>query len=175
MTLLSQTPPLPTFELPDTSGAPHRPGDAPVTVVVFTSNRCPFALAWHDRLIAVARDYADAGARVLLVNANAPEVQIQDSYEAMQERFAAEDWGPVPYLRDENQEVARAFGAETTPDVFVLDAELRLRYRGAPDADCEEPVENAAWLREAIDDVLAGREVQRTNTFSVGCPIKWRS
>jgi hypothetical protein len=172
VTALAQT--APTFELPDTAGAAHRPGDAPVTVVVFTSNRCPFALAWHERIIQAARDYAPRGVRFLAINPNAAEVQPQDSHEEMIERYAREDWGPVPYLRDESQEVARAFGAETTPDLFVLDAELRLRFRGAPDADCEEPGENAAWLRAAIDAVLEGREPDSTNTFSTGCPIKWR-
>jgi hypothetical protein len=164
----------PTFALPDTSGVVHAPGGAPATVVFFTSNRCPFALAWHERILQAARDYEERGVRFFAINANAPEVQAEDSLPEMQRRYAAEDWGPVPYLRDESQDVARAFAAETTPDLFVLDEELRLRYRGAPDGDCEDPAENAAWLREAIDAVLDGREMVRSNTFSVGCPIKWR-
>jgi protein-disulfide isomerase len=172
MTAIAQA--APTFALPDTTGAMHEPGQAPVTVVFFTSNRCPFALAWHDRIIQAARDYEASGVRFLAINANAAEVQAQDSLQEMQQRYAVEDWGPVPYLRDESQDVARAFAAETTPDIFVLDDELRLRYRGAPDEDCEEPAQNAAWLREAIDAVLDGRDVPRSNTFSVGCPIKWR-
>ncbi|MEA2417905.1 MAG: hypothetical protein QOE60_111, partial [Thermoleophilaceae bacterium] len=81
---------------------------------------------------------------------------------------------PHPYLRDESQEVARAYGAKTTPDVFLLDAALRLRYRGAPDADHRDPEQAAAWLREAIDAVLAGNEPQRPETDPVGCSIKWR-
>jgi len=164
----------PPFDLPDTEGQTHGLTGAPATVVFFTSNRCPYALAWHDRLIQAARDYQARGVRFLAINANAQEIQAEDSYEAMQQRYASEDWSPVPYLRDETQDVARAYAAETTPDVYVLDAESRLRYRGAPDADCEEPSEDARWLREALDAVLDGRDLEPSGSFSVGCPIKWR-
>ena len=80
----------------------------------------------------------------------------------------------MPYLRDETQEVARAFGAKTTPDVFVLDGEGRLRYRGAPDADHGDPSLNAAWLREALDALRAGDDPARPETEPVGCSVKWR-
>ena len=162
------------FSLPDTDGAEHSPGDAPATVVVFTCNHCPYALAWHDRILDAARDYADRGVRVLLVNPNDAERYPGDSFEAMKERVAGDGGWPAPYLRDESQEVARAYDAKTTPDVFVLDAELQLRYRGAPDADSGDPGLDAAWLRAALDDVLAGSPVQRAETKPVGCSIKWR-
>jgi hypothetical protein len=87
---------------------------------------------------------------------------------------AEEDW-PLPYLHDADQDVARAFGARTTPDVFVVDSEQRLRYRGAPDADYSDPAQRADWLREALDDLLAGREVRRPQTEPVGCSVKWRA
>jgi hypothetical protein len=164
-----------TFSLPTADGGTHSPTPGQVLVVVFTSNRCPFALAWHDRLLQVGRDYAPRGVELVMINSNAAEIQPQDSMESMRERYAHEDWGPVPYLRDEDQSIARAFDAHTTPDVFVLDAERRLRYRGAPDADCEEESEGAAWLRGALDAVLDGREVAAGNSFAVGCPIKWRA
>jgi peroxiredoxin len=165
------------FELPDTEGISHRlagDGQAGPTVVVFTCNHCPYALAWHDRILDAARDYQPRGVRFLAVNPNDASRYPADSYEAMQQRVADEDW-PLPYLRDESQEVARAFGARTTPDVFVLDGEGRLRYRGAPDADYSDSSQNAAWLREALDDVLAGREVSRPETEPVGCSVKWKS
>jgi peroxiredoxin len=166
----------PDFELPDTGGSAWTVGDdngAPATVVVFTCNHCPYALAWHDRIAQVARDYADRGVRVLAINANDATRYPRDSYDAMRERVAAEDW-PMPYLHDERQDVARAYGAKTTPDVFVLDSQRRLRYRGAPDADYDDPSENAAWLREALDAVLAGQEPGRAETKPVGCSIKWK-
>ena len=167
--------PVPQFELPDTEGGhwSTSDGDAPATVVVFTCNHCPYALAWHDRIVQAARDYGDRGVRFLAINSNDADRYPRDSYEAMRERTAAEDW-PMPYLRDETQEVARAYGAKTTPDVFVLDAARRLRYRGAPDADYDDPTQRAAWLRAALDEVLAGRQPSQAETQPVGCSIKWK-
>jgi hypothetical protein len=112
----------PDFRLPDTDGTQHSPDG--VTAVVFTCNHCPYALAWHERLLAVAADYAHRGVRTLLINPNDAERYPRDSFAAMRERVAAEGPWPAPYLRDEDQSVARAFGAQTTPDVFVLDADL---------------------------------------------------
>jgi peroxiredoxin len=167
--------PAPSFELPDTDGARHAldGGDA-ATVVVFTCNHCPYALAWHDRLVAVARDYAGRGVRMLAINSNDAESYPRDSYEAMQERVRREGGWPMPYLHDESQDVAHAYGAQTTPDVFVIAPDGRVAYRGAPDADSGDPALDAAWLREALDDVLAGRPVRRAQTRPVGCSIKWR-
>ena len=161
----------PSFSLPDTGGATHSPEG--VTAVVFTCNHCPYALAWHDRLLDVARDYGRRGVHVLLVNPNDAERYPRDSFEAMRERVEAEGGWPSPYLRDESQEVARAFGAKTTPDVFVLDGDGVLRYRGAPDADYEDPAQGAAWLRGALDAVLEGREPDPAETEPVGCSVKW--
>ena len=166
----------PHFSLPDTDGNQHAVGDADdaaAVVVVFTCNHCPYALAWHERIMQVARDYGQRGVRFLAVNPNDAERYPADSYEAMQRRVAAEDW-PMPYLHDAAQEVARAFGARTTPDIFVLDAGGRVVYRGAPDADHGDPSLDAAWLREALDDVLAGRPVRRPQTEPVGCSVKWK-
>ena len=165
----------PDFTLPDTDGAEHSlSGGAQATVVVFTCNHCPYALAWHDRIAAAAGDYADRGVRFLAVNPNDAERYPADSYDAMKQRVAQEGGWPLPYLRDESQEVGRAYGAETTPDVFVIDSEGRLRYRGAPDADYRDPSQNAAWLRDALDAVLAGEQPPRAETEPVGCSVKWR-
>jgi peroxiredoxin len=161
----------PAHELPDTEGNRHAlHEDGATTVVVFTCNHCPYALAWHDRLAGVADDY---DVRFLAVNPNDAERYPSDSYEAMQKRVAEEGWS-FPYLRDEDQEAARSFGAKTTPDVFVLDGEGRLRYRGAPDADHRDPSQEAAWLREALDALLAGEEIARPETDPVGCSVKWK-
>jgi peroxiredoxin len=165
----------PTFVLPDTEGITHEPGGAPATVVVFTCNHCPYALAWHERIVAVARDYADRGVRVLAINSNDSERYPRDSLQAMRARVEQGEFEGVPYLRDESQDVARAYGAETTPDVFVLDAGGLLRYRGAPDADYEEPTQNAAFLRAALDAVLDGRDSDPLQTPPVGCSIKWKA
>jgi peroxiredoxin len=165
----------PSFELPDTEGRGWQLHDsaAPATVVVFTCNHCPYALAWHDRIMQVGREYAPQGVRFLAINSNDAERYPADSYEAMKRRVAAERW-PMPYLHDAAQKVARAYGAKTTPDLFVLDAGGRLVYRGAPDADYDDPSQNAAWLRGALDAILAGRQPERQETRPVGCSIKWK-
>jgi thiol-disulfide isomerase/thioredoxin len=160
----------PTFSLPDTDGAEHGPDG--VTVVIFTCNHCPYALGWHERLMQVARDY-DA-VTFLAINPNDAERYPADSYEAMKERLQQEGGWPLPYLRDESQDVARAYDAKTTPDVFLLDGERRLRYRGAPDADHRDEGLRAEWLRDALDAVLAGSDPGQPETEPVGCSIKWR-
>ena len=161
----------PTFSLPGTDGNEYGPEG--VTVVVFTCNHCPYALAWHDRLTQVARDY-DGRARFFAVNPNNAETHPRDSFDAMKERVDGDGGWPHPYLRDESQDVARAYGARTTPDVFVLDADGVLRYRGAPDADHRDERQGASWLRDALDAVLAGDEPARPETEPVGCSVKWK-
>lgn len=167
----------PSFELPGVDGEAHAVGEGGeerATVVYWTCNHCPYALAWHDRLIAVAHEYSERGVRFLAINSNDAGSYPQDGPEAMRKRVESEGGWPNPYLFDESQQVARSFGAERTPDLFVLDSDLRLRYRGAPDADYDDPAQDAEWLREALDAVLEGREPQRPETEPVGCTIKWK-
>jgi peroxiredoxin len=166
----------PGFDLPDTEGEQRSLADAesaPATVVVWTCNHCPYALAWHDRLVEASRDYAPRGVRFFAINSNDPDRYPADSYAAMRERMTLEQW-PFPYLHDESQQAARAWGAKVTPHVYVLDPEHRLRYQGAPDPDYQEPSHNASWLREAIDAVLAGEALARAETDPVGCSVKWK-
>jgi peroxiredoxin len=168
----------PDFELPGTDGERHKLSSeqgAAATVVYWTCNHCPYALAWHDRMLDLARDYTDRGVRVLAINSNDAERYPADSFEAMVERVEREGGWPHPYLFDESQQVARAWGAEKTPHVFVLDGEHRLRYHGAPDADYEDASHGAAWAREALDAVLSGESPDRAETPAVGCGVKWRA
>ena len=141
--------------------------------MVFTCNHCPYALAWHDRLLAVAADYADR-VQVVLVNPNDAERYPRDSFEAMRARLEREGPWPAPYLRDEEQGVAGAFGARTTPDCFVFAADGAPVYRGAPDADYDDQSLGADWLRGALDAALAGRAATPEETTPVGCSVKWR-
>jgi peroxiredoxin len=167
--------PVPDFTLPDTSGAdvPLYQNGAPATVVVFTCNHCPYALAWHGRINAVARDYAPRGVRTLQICPNDAERYPRDAPNAMRARVEAGEFAG-PYLHDASQEVARAWGARVTPDVYVVDADGRLAYRGAPDADHGDESLDAAWLRAALDAVLAGEPVAESQTTPVGCSVKWR-
>lgn len=141
-------------------------------MVVWTCNHCPYALAWHERILEVARDYAERGVVVLQINSNDAERYPADSPEAMRERWEADPW-PTPYLHDADQSIARAYGARTTPDLFVFDSDLRLAYSGAPDGDHQDPSQQAAWLRAALDSILAGERPEPAETDPVGCSIKW--
>lgn len=166
----------PPLELPDTEGVLHTlppPGEAIATVVFWTCNHCPYALAWHERLMDAARDYGPRGVRFLAINSNDADRYPADSLEAMRGRVADGEFA-CPYLYDASQAVARAWSPQKTPDVFALDAGLRLRYRGAPDGDYGDPALAAGWLREALDDLLAGRSPVRAETEPVGCSIKWK-
>ena len=126
-------------------------------MIVFTCNHCPYALAWHDRIAEAARDYADRGVRFLAINANDAERYPRDSYEAMQRRVARRgladalparcDPGGRAGLRREDD--ARTCSCSTPRGA--------LRYRGAPDADYDDPAQNAQWLREALDARPGGR------------------
>ena len=166
----------PDFELPATDGTAYSPATTAgqPTVVIFTCNHCPYALAWHDRLNDVALDYEPKGVAFLAINSNDAERYPRDSFDAMKARYDADPW-PMPYLHDESQDIAHAYGAKTTPDVFVLDAERRLIYRGAPDGDHNDPNQNAAWLRDALDALLQGTAPERAETTPVGCSIKWKA
>jgi peroxiredoxin len=169
--------PAPSLELPDTGDETHAlpaAGEAPASVLVWTCNHCPYALAWHERIQAVAREYAERGVVFLQVNSNDAERYPADSPEAMRKRVEAGEFAS-PYLHDETQAAARAYGALKTPDVFVLDGALRLAYRGAPDADYDDEGQNAAWLRGALDAVLSGGAPDPVQTDPVGCGIKWRA
>jgi peroxiredoxin len=167
--------PAPLFELPDTDGTVVRldPAASAATVVVFTSNGCPYARAWHDRIQDVARGYAARDVTVLQVVSNDEADHPEDSLEGMRRRVAAGELAG-PFLRDAGQSAARAYGATATPEVFVLDRDGVVRYHGAPDGGYDDPARNAAWVRDALDAVLAGREVERPATSPAGCSIKWR-
>ncbi len=168
---------VPAFTLTDTEGAEHAVPAAeapPATVLLQTCNHCPYVIAWNPRLRAVAEEYGPRGVRFLALSSNDAKRYPADAPERMAQFVREQDW-PIPYTYDESQDVARALGAERTPHVFVLDGEQRLVYRGAPDADHEDPSQNAAWLRAALDAVLNQHEVERAETPARGCSIKWRT
>jgi len=165
------------FELPGVDGKSHSLAGVSAgknaTAVVFTCNHCPYVLAWLDRLIAIARDYAGQGVAFVGINANDPKKYAVDDFAGMQ-RLASEHELPFPYLQDETQEVAAAYGAERTPEVFLFDADLKLRYHGAPDDNYDATQAQVPYLRNALDSALAGQEPPIAQTPPVGCTIKWK-
>ena len=143
------------------------------TVVIFMCNHCPYVLAWLDRLVAAGRDYGQKGVAFAAINSNDPAKYAADDFAGMQ-KLAKEQGLPFPYLHDESQEVAHAYGAERTPEIFCFDGDLRLRYHGAPDDNYEEAQASVPYLRNALDAVLAGQEPPVAETPPAGCTIKWK-
>jgi peroxiredoxin len=139
-------------------------------VVIFSSNRCPTAKAYGSRMNALQADYAAEGVQVVAINSNSPHLYPDESFAAMVDR-AAEDGYLFPYLVDEGQRVAKAWGPTCTFHVFLLDRDRRVRYEGRfDDARLPERV-TSNDLRNALDDVLAGREVTVPKTRPFGCGL----
>ncbi len=148
--------------------------DKQVLVVIFSCNHCPYVRAWEDRMIQIQADYADKGVQFVAINANDAVKYPSDSFEAMVER-AKEKGFNFPYLHDESQEIARAYGAQRTPEIFVFDRERRLCYHGAIDDNYEDPgAVKQHYLRAALDAVLAGKPAPVGETMPVGCTVKWK-
>lgn len=156
---------------------------AKVLVVVFTCNHCPEAYAASARIQEAADFYKDKGVKVIAISGNDPlalradelgYAPHGDSFPEMKLAAKEANW-TIPYLYDgENQAVTRAFGAQSTPHVFVFDAERKLRYTGRMDEGYRKagPVEKSQ-MRDAIDALLAGKEVAVPTTRSYGCSTKW--
>jgi len=168
----------PPFTLTDTEGVEHSvPLDpAPdATVVILMCNHCPFVQAWNPRVAAVAKEYAPRGVRFLSINSNDATRFPADSFDRMVQ-FAHDQQWPMPYLHDESQAVARALDGQVTPHLFILDREHTLVWTGAPDEDPgdESEQENAGWLREALESVLAGCKPAIEQRALRGCSVKWK-
>lgn len=165
------------FDLPGVDGKRHTLADyaaKDAVVVVFTCNHCPYAQAWEGRLIQIQADYAARGVQLIAINANDAVKYPADSFAKMQERATAQGFN-FPYLHDETQAVARAYGATRTPEVFVFDRSRTLRYQGTVDDNYEEPTAvKQPYLRQALDAVLAGQAAPVAETAPVGCTIKWK-
>ena len=146
--------------------------DKPVLVVVFSCNHCPYAQAYEDRLIAIQRDYAAKGVQLVAINSNDDKSYPEDSYPKMVERAKAKGFN-FPYLRDADQKVVTDYGAVCTPHVFAFDKERKLRYRGRIDDSRDPKQVKSPDLRNALDDMAAGRSPRVADTKPFGCSIKW--
>ena len=170
--------PAPDFALPGVDGRIWSLGDfadATAVVVVFTCNHCPYAKAVEGRLVRLQRDYADKGVRLVAINPNDASRYPEDSFDAMKVR--AEERGfNFPYLVDESQQVARAYGAACTPDFFVYDRASKLAYCGRLDDNwSNEDAVTRTDLRDALNAILDNRPITFAVFPSAGCSIKWRT
>jgi peroxiredoxin len=168
----------PSFRLSDPSGRVHALDDfagAPALLVAFICNHCPYVKHIRAELAAFARDYSARGLAVVAINSNDVRAYPDDRPEMMAKE-AREAGYVFPYLFDETQEVARAYGAACTPDFFLYDRQRRLCYRGQFDDSRPgngRPV-TGADLRAAADAVLAGEPAPLEQKPSIGCNIKWK-
>jgi peroxiredoxin len=164
----------PAFEgLPGTDGRRYgfsSVADREAVVLIFSSNRCPTAKAYAERMNALQRDYGPRGVQLIAINSNDPHLYPDESPTRMGER-AAEDGYTFPYVFDEGQRVARAYGPRCTFHVFVLDRERRVRYAGRFDDSRLPGTVTTPDLRNALDDLLAGREVRVAETRPFGCSL----
>lgn len=167
----------PDFRLPGVDGKTYSLADfqgAKILVVVFSCNHCPAVIGSQDRMIALCRDYQPKGVAMVAINSNEDQNHPTDSFEHMKIR-AKEKGFPFPYLRDESQEVALAYGALRTPHFYVFDEQRKLRYTGRMD---DNPYDAAKAkqhdLRNALDALLAGRTPPVPMTNPIGCNVKWQ-
>ena len=148
--------------------------DKKMLIVIFSCNHCPYVQAYEDRIIAIQKDFEEKGLAVVAVNSNDDSQYPDDSFENMKKR-ASEKHFNFPYLRDEDQSLAKAFDASHTPEIFLFDEERKLVYHGKIDDNWkdEKAIKNR-YLREAIIELLSGEEISIPETFSIGCTIKWK-
>jgi peroxiredoxin len=176
----------PDFSLPGVDGKNYSLADyasSPVLVVIFTCNHCPIAQMYEQRIQQLEADYRDRGVAIVAIQPNNPKAirideldssDISDSLEEMKIRFAYKNLH-YPYLYDgETQSVARAYGPQATPHVFIFDKDRKLRYEGRMDNSYRKEMVNSQDARNAIDALLANREVPVKKTGVFGCSTKWQ-
>ena len=145
------------------------------TVVVFICNHCPFVHHINEKLVELASNHQEKGLRFIAISSNDVETYPEDGPVYMKQVAAKENY-PFPYLYDPTQEVAKAYGAECTPDFFVFDAAMKCVYRGRMDETRPNKGQPTGEdLSAALDCLLAGNPVNPVQLPSVGCSIKWRS
>ena len=143
------------------------------TLVIFTCNHCPWAKAWQDRIAKLGNDYAKRGVGVIAINANDPKANADDGYDGMVARAKALNL-QFPYVVDSRSVVAKAFGAERTPEAFVFDAQGKLVYHGTIDDNAENADQvKQAYLANALEAVATGKPVETKETKALGCTIKF--
>ena len=142
--------------------------------VIFSCNHCPYVQAWEDRMINLGKIYEPKGIPFALINANDSVRYPEDSFPHMVKR-SKEMRYPFPYLHDEAQTVARAYGATRTPEVFLFNSQGILSYHGRIDDNCDNPqAVQSHDLRNALEAVVTSRTPENAETPPIGCTIKWK-
>jgi len=145
------------------------------TLVVFTCNHCPWAKAWHSRIVSLGNKSLKRGVGVIAINPNDPATYPEDAYATMQSN-AKKSKMTFPYVVDATSDVARAFGATRTPEAFLFDAKGLLVYHGAIDDNAHQPDQvKIHYLEDAVSALLEGKEITLAETKALGCGIKFRT
>ena len=169
--------PAPDFDLPGVDDRRYSLSSfegKDVLVVIFSCNHCPYVKDYEGRMVTIQRDYAEKGVQLVAVNSNDDKAYPEDSFKEMVKRAKARGFN-FPYLRDETQKVVGDYGGICTPHVFAFDNRRLLRYRGRIDDSRDPSKVTSNDLRNALDDMLAGRNVGSPDTKPFGCSIKWYS
>lgn len=149
--------------------------DAKGFIVIFTCNECPYSKMYEDRIIQLDKKYKTQGYPVIAINPNDPAASPGDGFEGMVERAASKGF-TFPYLFDEGQKVYPKFGAKRTPHVYILNKEkddLIVSYIGAIDNNARSAKKaDKFYVADAVDALLAGKEIEKTTTKAIGCSIK---
>ena len=141
--------------------------------VVFTCNHCPYVKAWDPRLLEILKNFKSRGFEMVAICSNDPQSYPEDSFEHMVDKSESMDFA-YPYLQDLTQEVARAYDAACTPEVFLFDSKQTLRYQGRIDDNhTEKSLVGSTDLADAVSALLSGEEVPTPLTSALGCSIKW--
>jgi peroxiredoxin len=152
--------------------------DSKGAIIIFDCNTCPYSKAYNDRIVALNRKYESQGFPVIAINSNDADVSPGDSFEDMV-RISKEKNYDFPYLADESQTVAKAFGATNTPHVFVVKREgsiFNVVYIGAIDNNPRDgSVADKKYVENAVDALLGNKPVTTSKTKAIGCGIKWKS
>lgn len=170
--------PMPAFQLPTVEGDIFSSSDffeKKVLVVMFICNHCPYVRAIEDRLIQLSVDYSSKSVQLVGICSNDPTDYPDDRPENLLKRWKEKKYG-FPYLIDQKQDVAKAFGAVCTPDIFVYGTDRKLEYHGQIDNNWKEPEKvTRKDIHEAIDALLAGKKPDSKQIPSMGCSIKWKN
>ena len=145
------------------------------TLVMFICNHCPYVKAIHERLVRDAKALQELGVGVIAIMANDPADYAEDSFDNMK-TVAKKQGFTFPYVFDETQAVAKAYGAVCTPDFFGFNAEQELQFRGRLDESGKDaaPADARRELFEAMSQVAETGHGPAEQTASIGCSIKWR-
>jgi len=169
--------PAPAFRLPGVDGKTYAPEDVRGPnglLVMFICNHCPYVQAVRDRILRDVRELKAHGIGAVAISSNDAGDYPEDSFDNMK-RAARELNFPMPYLYDESQETAKAYGAVCTPDFFGYNKDLTLQYRGRLDASRKEPVPGARRdLFEAMRQIAQTGQGPKDQIPSMGCSIKWK-